>query len=315
MTKEIVQALKKTLEFLVCLALLDLGLGTILGRLFFAQTSGKFFRIGYTMDVSTDELMVFGSSHAAAHYVPAVLEEELGLTSYNAGIAGQQILVHETLARIVLERTAPKVMILDLDTYGFYDDLNVYARLSDLHPFYARHPRIIGKALALESPWARIFLTSRLYRYNSTVVHILRYGLSPQPDEKGYRATFTRLTEPDRPEAPPAPAPRARRIDENLMTALDRFVANARDHRVPLVLAISPNLVYDAHLDEVAVQRIRSIASRYEIPLLDAMNDPAYIGRYDLFADAGHLNDVGARLYSRSVAQKIRAAFPAVFPR
>ncbi len=315
MNKQVLLVVTKSIKVIVCLFLVDTVFGEIQRHVFFQQRSGKFYRITYTMDKSTEDVLIFGSSHAAAHYVPDVFEKELGLPCYNAGVAGQQILFNSTLQGIVLERAAPKLMILDIDTYGFYPDRYQYDRLSDLHPFYYKHPDIIGRVLELKSGLTKYFLKSKLYQYNSTIVHVLRYWLRPQEDRKGYRATFVQLPRPaqtmkDGGRAQPPPVQRTKPFDKNLIAALEQFVINAKRRNILLVFTFSPTLEYDGTSADGAVDKIRSIADSYGIKLFDYINDPHFLGRYELFADSGHLNDPGARLFSKMVADKIRAEFP-----
>ena len=59
------------------------------------------------MESADQRVVVFGSSHAASHYVPEVLEEQLGMSCYNAGVLGQQILFHRTLQSILLREPHP----------------------------------------------------------------------------------------------------------------------------------------------------------------------------------------------------------------
>ncbi|MGA2531524.1 MAG: hypothetical protein ABSG19_00665 [Candidatus Aminicenantales bacterium] len=315
MNKQILLLVSKSIKVILCIFLIDLIFGEIHRYVFFQQTSGKFYRINYTMDVSTDELLIFGSSHAAAHYVPDVFEKELGLSCYNAGVAGQQILVHKTLQEIMLQRTTPKIMVLDIDTNGFYQDTYHYDRLSDLHPFYSKHADIIGKVLALKSGLTKYFLRSKLYQYNSTIVHVVRYWLAPQRDRKGYQATFVELPKPaqrapDRREDQPPPVRKTRPFDKNLIAALEQFVLNAKQRNVGLIFTISPTLDYTRTSADDSVEEIRSIADKYGIELINYINNPDFLGHYELFADSGHLNDPGARLFSRMVADKIKQKFP-----
>jgi hypothetical protein len=315
MNKQVLLVVSKSIKVIVCLFLIDFVFGEIQRYVFFQQKSGRFFRINYTMDVSTDELIIFGSSHASAHYVPDVFEKELGLSCYNAGVTGRQILVHSTLQEIVLQRTTPKMMILDIDTDGFYQDPDHYDRLSDLHPFYYKHPDIIGKVLALKSGLTKYLLKSKLYQYNSTIVHVVRYWLAPQKDRKGYQATFVELpgpvqTVPDRREDQQPPVRRARPIDKNLIAALEQFALNAKKRNVRLVFAFSPTLEYASTSADDSVEKIRSIADRLDIKLISYINNPYFLRHYELFADSGHLNDSGARLFSKMVADKIKEEFP-----
>lgn len=314
MKKQVSLVINKSIKVIVCLFLIDLVVGGIHRYAFYQQKSGKFYRINYTMDKTVDELLVFGSSHAAAHYVPDVFEKELGLSCYNAGVAGQQILVHEALQEIVLQRTTPKIMILDIDIEGFYEDKSQYDRLADLHPFYYKHADVIGKIIALKSNLTKYFLKSKLYQYNSTIVHVLRYWLAPQKDQKGYRATFVQLPRPAqivkaKEEYQKPPKRRAGHYDMNMLAALEKFISNAKTANIPLIFIISPNLEYTNSRVDDAVKKINSIADRYDIKLFSFTNSPAFIGRYELFADAGHLNDTGARIFSKMVADKINNEF------
>ena len=71
---------------------------------------------------------------------PRCWRQELGLSCYNAGVLGQQILFHKTLESIVLERTTPDVIILDVDPSTLYESSETYDRLAELKPFYFRYP-------------------------------------------------------------------------------------------------------------------------------------------------------------------------------
>jgi hypothetical protein len=300
----------KSLKFILCLLLLDAGLGGLLRLAFDRQASGKFYRLGYTMNRCADELIVFGSSHATDHYVPEVLQKELGMTSYNAGVAGQQILVHEALQEIMLKRTTPRVMILDIDRNGLFQNRDNYDRLADLHPFYHAHPDIIGRVLALKSEATRFFLLSKLYQYNSTIAHVLRYWLAPQPDQNGYRGNFIQLAKPA--EAAPRRVPISLPIDKNLVDALARFIRNAQTRGVRLVFVVSPALVPEDDTTEDSLAKTRALADEFGVKIFNFAGDPAFAGRYELFADGGHLNDAGARLFSKMVADRIREEIPTI---
>jgi hypothetical protein len=308
----------RSLEVFCCLVLADLTLGGLLGHAFFRQTSGKFYRVTYTMDKAAEDLIIYGSSHAAAHYVPEVLESELGMTCYNGGVAGQQILFHTALQTIALARHRPQMMVLDVDTYGYYLDQYQYDRLSDLHPYYARHPEPIGKVLDLKSNLTKHLLRSKLYRFNSTIVHVVRYWLAPQKDRQGYQATFVEVPRPaaDQPVAPvdrPAAGRRPRTFDPNMFAALEQFIRNAQTHRVDLLLTFSPTLYRSAASHREAIDKLSALAGRLGVRLISFIDDPDFLGRHELFADPEHLNDRGARLLSKKLAAQIRAEFPGRF--
>jgi lysophospholipase L1-like esterase len=98
--------------------------------------------------------------------------------------------------------------------------------------------------------------------------------------------------------------------DKNLLAALERFISQAERKNVRLIWTISPNLEYDNGQDKDSMEKIRSIADRHEIKIFDFTNSPGFLGHDELFVDAGHLNDAGARIFSKMVADKIKGAFP-----
>ena len=120
------RCLRKLLLGIGCVCLLDLALGETSRHLFFAQRSGKFYRLNTAMEAANERIVVFGSSHAASHYVPEVLQQQLGMSCYNAGMLGQQILFHKTLESILLQRTVPGVIILDVDPSTLYESGEAY---------------------------------------------------------------------------------------------------------------------------------------------------------------------------------------------
>lgn len=294
-----------------CLCLLDVVLGGAGRFVFFQQRSGKFYRIGKAMASADARVFVFGSSHAASHYVPEVLEAELGMSSYNAGVLGQQILFHKTLESIVLERATPEVIILDVDPSTLYETKDAYDRLAELKPFYFRYPRTIGPVLEHRSPLERFFLWSRLYQYNSTLVHVLRYAVSPQPDWNGYRPDYGVMGAPtleqERREVEAREAFRAgRKLDPVMVDAMERFTRDAIEKKVKVFFCVSPAALPNDLQRNHSFREIMAIADRWRVPTLNFRNDPLFLRNYSLFTDSEHLNDVGARRYSRLVADTIR---------
>lgn len=51
---------------------------------------------------------------------------------------------------------------------------------------------------------------------------------------------------------------------------------------------------------------VHAICNRYQIPLLDYVNDNRFSGKYELFFDGSHLNEKGAKIYSSIVASDVK---------
>ena len=112
------------------------------------------------------------------------------MSCYNAGVLGQQILFHKTLQSIVLERTRPDVIILDVDPGTLYESTNTCQPLAGAEPFPPGIPRLSAPSCIAGRSSREFFLQSKLYQYNSTIVHVLRYAIAPQPDVNGYRPDY-----------------------------------------------------------------------------------------------------------------------------
>jgi hypothetical protein len=303
--------LRKFVVVVVCLFLVDVVVGGCSRFVFFRQRSGKFYRIQNAMASANQRLLVFGSSHAASHYVPEILEKELGISSYNAGVLGQQILFHKTLESIILERVTPEVIILDVDPSTLYYETEAYDRLAELKPFYFRYPDIIGPVLDHRSSLERLFLRSKMYQYNSTVVHVVRYAISPQPDWNGYRPAYAVMDVPTVEQERHEIAARHtyaadRKLDPVMVDALERFAADATRKNVRIFYFVSPGaLPYDLERN-ASYLKIKAIADQSNTPFFNFRNHPEFVRHYAWFEDSGHLNDVGARRYSKLVADTIR---------
>jgi hypothetical protein len=311
MSEDVRRCSRKLVMGVACLCLLDLAMGNVSRALFFSQRSGKFYRLNKAMASANERLVVFGSSHAASHYVPAVLEQELGKSCFNAGVLGQQILFHKTLESILLQRVTPDLIILDVDPSTLYESGDAYDRLAELRPFWFRYPGIIGPVLDHRSCLERFFLQSKLYQYNSTIVHVIRYAVAPQPDSNGYRPDYGVMVAPtveeERDEAAAVQRFRSnRKLDPVMVDAMERFATDAIRKNVRVFYFVSPGAIpYDLE-SNASYRRIESIASQAHVPFFNFRNHPDFLRQYVLFADSGHLNDAGARRYSRLVAETIK---------
>ena len=104
----------KLAVFIMLLIVLDVGIGSLLRVFYFRQKSGLNFRLTQSLTHCTTDVLVLGSSRAAAHYVPSVMEEVLGMSCYNTGRHGQSLLYSYAVQQAVLNRYRPDVFILEL---------------------------------------------------------------------------------------------------------------------------------------------------------------------------------------------------------
>ncbi|GAA4274200.1 hypothetical protein U6A24_22170 [Aquimarina gracilis] len=301
--REFKLSLVKIGKFIVVFLIADFLLGTMSKQLFFNQETGKYARSTHAIKKSEDNVLIFGSSHAHRHYVPEVFEKELNKTCYNVGAEGQQLLYHLALQQMIFKRIKPKLIILNIDEGFLYSSKEAYDRLGDLHPYYEEYKDELRPILGLQSKLIDFKLFFKSYQTNSTIVHALRYHLSPQIDYKGYRPLFGKVALTNKSKMLKV---NRREIDSNFVTALERFIDSAKKNDVDLVFVTSPKFDPIDNSENESFKKIMNIAVNENVTVMDFFNSKQFLNQNDLFHDPSHLNDDGAKLFSKAVANKIR---------
>ncbi|MBG6133659.1 hypothetical protein IWQ47_005131 [Aquimarina sp. EL_43] len=306
--KEYKTSLIKLGKFLVIFLIVDFALGMISKQLFFSQETGKYARSTYAIQETNAKVLIFGSSHAHRHYVPEVIETELKKSCYNAGAEGQQLLYHMALQKMIIKRMEPELMILNIDEDFLYHTKEAYDRLSDLHPYYSDYRDDLKPILGLQSKLVDFKLFFRGYQTNSTIMHVIRYYASPQLDYKGYRPLFgkVKLSKHINEEVQSKIEKGVEDIDQNFVAALQMFIAIAKDHNIDLVFVTSPTYFTVDHSMNTSFNRIKTIAEKENIPFVDFFNDQQFMGKPTLFHDPSHLNNDGAKLFTKKLADQIK---------
>ena len=299
----------KILKFTMIFLVIDFCLGSISNQIFLNQKTGKFHRSTYTIYEAKEDILIFGSSHAHRHYVPDVIEKELSKTCYNAGAEGQQLLYHAALQKMIFKRSRPKLIVLNIDESFLFKSDIAYNRLHDLHPYYQDFKNELRPILGLNSSLINFKLFFKSYRTNSTLIHALRYHLSPQIDYKGYRPLDDKMTldKVDTYKKTPSEKEFIEEIDDFFVEALKNFISEAKQNNVKLLFVTSPNLIERDHSNNESLNRIKKIADLEGVPFLDFLNSPQYMNQLELFHDPSHLNDDGAKLFTSTMAHFINS--------
>lgn len=306
--KEYKESLIKLGKFLVIFLIADFALGMISKQLFFSQETGKYARSTYAIQETDAKVLIFGSSHAHRHYVPEVIEKELQKSCYNAGAEGQQLLYHVVLQKMIVKRIKPELIILNIDEDFLYYSKEAYDRLSDLYPYYSDHREDLKPILGLQSKLIDFKLFFNGYQTNSTIMHVIRYYASPQIDYKGYRPLFGKIkpSKNIKEEAQSEIEKGIEDIDQNFVTALHTFIATARANDIKLVFVTSPTFNTVNHLANISFNTIKNIAEKENVLFIDYFNAPQFINKPQLFHDPSHLNNDGARLFTRDLIHQIK---------
>lgn len=293
----------KIVVLLGIVLLLDFSIGKILNKYYFKQESGLQYRTTYSIEKTTADVLVFGSSRANHHYHPEVFEKNLHLSYYNVGRDGSDILYHTAILNGVMKRYTPKVIILDLNAGEFEKREGGYDRLSVLLPYYKMHPEM-RSIIELKSKYEKYKLLSDIYPYNSSIFTIAigntDYNKNRKGDIKGYIPINRIWTE----SLQTAKNLKKYDIDSVKLNAYKSFVQQCVDNKIELYIVQSPIFLKYEHLD-YSIHLAKDLAVRTNIPFYDYSIDSTFIRNSKLFADKEHLNDEGARLFSKKLINLI----------
>lgn len=296
--------------FVVCLLLVvaDFAVGTWCEMLYHKSKYGIYHRQLYCLNKSNDDILIMGSSRAAHHYIPQIFEDSLGMNCYNAGSDGQCIYYHYALLASMLERGAKprlvlyEVMNLDAEVSSI-GSFTLDAALDRLAPHYGEY-RAIDELFNQKKCWMEnLKLKSKTYRYNSKLVQIIKCNYIPSPEYKGYEAligkmdikSFTKDLEKESNTIKHKSAD----IDGSKLEYVKKFIMLCKENDIRLVFMYSP--YYNSDLS-YGTKLIKKIAESEGIPFYDFVTNSIF-NTPEYFKDVMHLNDEGAREYSKYIIQ------------
>ena len=257
-------------------------------------------KLRHLADGVDEDVVLLGASRCHHHYVPSVMADSLGLSVYNAGVGGaDNIYSHYIVLCHVLASHTPKVVCLEV----MPTDVNVQAEpftvTSFFAPLYGRNAAADSIFLLAGNHWR--YRVSHLYRYNAKASSML-WGLvlnRQRGSDNGYIPL-------ERAAIPPSSATAEKPVGETdslKLSYLKRFADLCRQHGTRLVLTISPKFTL---ADANHYDALRQFATNNALPLLDYHTPGLYLDHPELFKDASHLCDEGARVFSSLFAHDLK---------
>ena len=307
--KEVKKVLIGLVSIIVLLVAADWAVGTWSEKMYYKSKYGMYRRQIYVMKEANEDLLIMGSSRAAHHYVPQILEDSLGMTCYNAGSDGECIYYHYCLLASMIERGhMPKVVVyevmnLDADVSKI-SSFTLDAALERLAPHYGESASV-DSLFALNGWKERVKLLSKTYRYNSKLVQTIKCNYIPWPEDRGYEALTGKmnveLTNQELSKSKSA-SKNVPDIEDGKLDYMEKFVSLCKTNNIKLVMCFSP---YYQTKPSKSVFMIRDIAQRYGYPFYEFSTDKDFEDP-ELFQDVMHLNDTGARLYTNKIIKLIK---------
>jgi hypothetical protein len=299
-SSEILKFARRVLLLLALLFALD-RIGGALAAHWFAKT-----RDGDTgEDINSllqqkNAVVVFGDSRAESHYVPALLTEALGASTFNGGYKGSNTIYDFGLEQLLFDRYTPRLIVLDFSGFSIMKTReDPYLKLASLHPYW-RDPAL-WQVIREGGRAAQLYFLSHLYPYNSKLHSIVIFNLvaGRAHAANGFEPQFGTMKE----TALGALSRRPVEYSDLLVTYGERFLVSAHDHHVPVVIVMSPRY---AQGNFGIPARIQRRIEEFSIPVIDydVEHHPQFAD-YRLYRDVSHLNEAGAEAFSRSLGAEL----------
>jgi hypothetical protein len=305
MNTEVLRLFKKGFLLLAIIFLLDRGIGSLVGYYLKRETQGDSSVTTYALTKASEDVIIFGSSRAAHHYVPDIIRQETDLSSFNIGRDGMNLSYYFALLDGILAHHTPKVVILDLNLNEFMlKSDKEHSMVSSLLPYIGDNSSV-SKLIIEKEPieyWkAKI---SMLYRYNSLPASIIQHNLGiGQKNDNGYeplkgnKLKFIADTIENNSG-----------YEENpeLVKKFTEFVQILQQKGVTLYVVVSPS---------ARKTRFNSKKTASKILLAHGLKLHDYSGfsssnRLTLFYDGTHMNDDGARIFTQTMVQDLMIEEP-----
>lgn len=249
------------------------------------------------------DILVLGSSRAQHHYVPKILDS-LGGVSFNAGNDGMGIILGLGRYMMCAEKHVPKIVIYEL-TPSFdwvKDDNSRY--LNFLRP-YGNKAYIRDIIAKIDDPFIRIKMLSSMYRNTSRIIPCIRDIFAKDESQyRGYRPnwrTYSGKVNGSKKKENPLQV-----LDTVKLEFLKQLVQETKSRGTKLYFAISPRFSKEKMnaLPEIYAYA-EEISRMYNTPLLNNMYIPGISDNPTMFDDATHLNNRGAKEYTRKVVNDL----------
>jgi hypothetical protein len=288
------------------LVLSDQIIGRWLAHAYARIMHGEQGHITYVIDSTTAPLLVFGSSRAVHQYVPGILTDSLHLACYNAGQDRQGLFYPLAIFTAVLQRYRPRLILLDLLPTAFIPQEADLNQLAVLLPYYHTHPEITP--ILDKRSWSEWIKTySYLYCYNSLSLQIVKRSITDTEEDSttnGYIPKFMSL------DTMPAVLRQAALADNfasaqlsatpdtAIVNAFQQLITLAGQNGCRLVVVVSP-IYSPLPVSSSTIHTAADICRRRHIMFLDYSRSPDFCGHDGMFYDGMHLNDTGARKFTR----------------
>ena len=298
----------KWILFIVCMLVVDYAFGILFDYLRNHAKGGPTLNDTYVSKNCDADILVLGSSRAAHHYDPDILDS-IGGKAFNGGMDGMGIVLGLGRYLLCAEKHVPKVVIYEITPefdYMVYGN-NPSKYLHYLRPYY-KNASIKAIFDRLESRFEQLKMVSNIYCNNSKLLANIGDFIIKRENVRGfYPQTGTMNIVPKFNNN----SFESIELDSLKLGLMQSLISETSRFGSKLYFAISPryfekrpSMILSMYLPAL------ELAKENGIPVLDNMFIPNLSDNPQMFTDYVHMNYKGSKVYSHMVKNRIYSDCP-----
>ena len=239
------------------------------------------------------DIVVLGSSTADRHFNSNMMRDSLGLKVYNAGMAGHDIVYCDIVFQSMADRGQINMAVLDINKYLF--DGTFLTGNNDLFPFYGLSDAVTAYFDDEASFIQRFKLKSSLYRYNSSLLDIIKTLVESDEDSSnGYRPLEGTVDSLDYVDSDFY-------MNKEEYDHFESLVRRCKEDGITLVVIESPS--WDKC--EKFSTWLNDYCKKRNVLFLDEKIRKEYYSHPEWYYDKRHLNNEGANYFTSNVCTNL----------
>ena len=302
MKSELLRFLKSTIVVLLGLLIIDLLTGFIGNKIIerLPNYGGATIKDNFRLNKLKTDILIIGSSRASHHYIPSYIKDNIKekYSIYNAGHDGQFVDCNSCITECVIKRKKPELIIFEIGEHELLSNDLKY-RLETFSPYYNKNS-IVKTYLDGLGMKERIKIKANLYKYNSKIPNFILSLTSNIGINDGYEPLYTKMK---------ILKNKNTINDKNGNTKIEEYSKNnftnviklCNKEHIKLIVVTSPRYKTDEKNDF-----LKELCNTYNVPYIDMETTNYFNNHPELFADAAHLNNDGATIYTKMFIQRLK---------
>lgn len=262
------------------------------------EGQNKFFYVKKHSDI-----VVLGASRAEYHYQTKMIEDSLGVSSYNYGGAGESM-IGQYLSLLQAYKNGPvKIVILDI-TPSQLSNKWVTERISCYYPFYWANDTVRNYVRLVEGNIIDFLMCSSLIQYNSQMTCVLSHLLHREQSPNNNNGSLT-LKYTGREITVSKSDLEHEKISFNggyssiAIMCFHNIVSLCKKNNTKLIVCLSPSVA----LGKEERAFLKNITAEESVECWDYTD---LFSDYRFYGDASHLNEKGSFLFTETIIEKLR---------